>query len=120
MRWIGAVVAVALIAAALFDAFKAVIVPRRVSFGFLVRYFYRSAWKVWRLWTSALPLGRRRSALLGVFGPALLLSLLVLWAVELIAGFALLHWALGTQLRAGHGGFFEHLYFSGTTFFTLG
>src|SRR5437867_152541 len=120
MRWIGAIAAVALIAAALLDAFKAVILPRRVTYGYLVRFFYRSAWKAWRTLTNALPLGRWRNTLLSVFGPALLLSLLALWAVELIAGFALLHWSLGTNLPAAEGGFFSHLYFSGTTFFTLG
>ena len=72
MRWIGAIAAVALIAAALLDAFKAVILPRRVTYGYLVRFFYRSAWKAWRTLTNALPLGRWRNTLLSVFGPALL------------------------------------------------
>jgi hypothetical protein len=53
------------------------------------------------------------------------LSLIVLfgvWALGLIAGFALLHWALGSHLEAPRGlaGFAADLYMSGTTFFTLG
>src|SRR5438445_13717883 len=98
MRWIGAIAAVALIAAALLDAFKAVILPRRVTYGYLVRFFYRSAWQVWRALTNALPLGRWRNTLLSVFGPALLVSLLALWAVELIPGFAHFHLLLGANL----------------------
>ena len=38
----------------------------------------------------------------------------------LIIGFALLHWSLGTRLSQGDAGFGTYLYFSGTTFFTLG
>ena len=38
----------------------------------------------------------------------------------LIIGFALLHWSLGTALSASGAGFGDYLYFSGTTFFTLG
>ena len=53
------------------------------------------------------------------------LSLIVLfgvWAFGLIAGFASLHWALGSHLDAPRGlaGFAADLYMSGTTFFTLG
>src|SRR4029077_10579685 len=43
--------------------------------------------------------------------------------VGLIAGFALLHWSLGTSLSVPNGAdntFGTYLYFSGTTFFTLG
>src|SRR5436305_1595506 len=68
MRWIGAVAAVALIAAALFDAFKAVILPRRVSFGYLVRFFYRSAWKVWRARTDRLGRGGSDVGRVGALG----------------------------------------------------
>jgi hypothetical protein len=48
--------------------------------------------------------------------------LFALWAVGLIVGFGLLHWSLGTILRApdAHANFLTFLYFSGTTFFTLG
>jgi hypothetical protein len=49
-----------------------------------------------------------------------LFVLVVLWAVGLIVGFALLHWSLGTALSAADAGFGDFLYFSGTTFFTLG
>ena len=50
------------------------------------------------------------------------MALLVLWAVTLVFGFALLHWAFGSHLSLvnGHAGFFSDLYYSGTTFFTLG
>ena len=46
-----------------------------------------------------------------------------MWAAGLIIGFALLHWSLDTPLsftREANDSFVTYLYFSGTTFFTLG
>jgi hypothetical protein len=50
-----------------------------------------------------------------------LLALLVLWAVLLVIGFALLHWGAGSRLQAPAGlvGFATDVYFSGATIFTL-
>lgn len=122
MEWLGTLPAVALIVIVLIDAFEAIILPRRVRHGYrLARLFYRSAWAFWRALACRLPAGRWRNALLAIFGPLSLLALLVVWAVGLITGFALLHWSLDTALSvdAGHS-FATYWYFSGTTFFTLG
>ena len=64
--------------------------------------------------------GARREGFLSFYGPASLLVLVGLWAVVLVLGFALLHWAAGSVLGGGGRGFALDLYFSGTTFFTLG
>ena len=68
------------------------------------------------------PVGRRY-AFLSFFGPLSLFALMGVWAVGLITGFALLHWSLGTPLTSAGDGQRTSpptLYFSGTTFFTLG
>jgi len=85
--------------------------------------FYRYAWDVWRSASRLLPAGKWRFGFLSVFGPLSLFAMLSLWAAGLIIGFALLHWSLGTPLkfaREAEEGFTAYLYFSGTTFFTLG
>ena len=121
MRWVGVVAAVVLMAIVLIDAFEVVLLPRRVRHGFrLARLFYRTSWMVGRTAARLLPPGRWRTGFLSAFGPLSLFVLVVLWAVGLIAGFALLHWSLGTALSVAHAGFGTYLYFSGTTFFTLG
>jgi hypothetical protein len=74
----------------------------------------------WRAAARWIPLGRRRTGFLSVFGPLSLLALVALWALGLIAGFALLHWSLGTNISGVDGHFLNYLYFSSTTFFTLG
>ncbi len=62
-----------------------------------------------------------KSVLLPLVGVGVsLFVLVVLWAVGLIAGFALLHWSLGTALSVAEAGIDAYLYFSGTTFSTLG
>ena len=65
---------------------------------------------------------RRREAYLSIIGPLSLFLLLGMWAAGLVAGFAMLHWGLGTPLNVAPGSvpFSTYLYLSGTTFFTLG
>src|SRR5438045_1574411 len=48
--------------------------------------------------------------------------LLIIWAVTLVFAFTLIHWAIGSQINSGGttGGFLTDLYYSGTTFSTLG
>jgi len=121
MKWIGVVAAAVLMAVVLIDAFEVVLLPRRVRHGFrLSRRFYRTSWMIGRTAALLLPPGRWRTGFLSAFGPLSLFVLVVLWAVGLIAGFALLHWSLGTALSVADAGFDVYLYFSGTTFFTLG
>jgi hypothetical protein len=124
MGWIGAVAAMALIIVVLLDAFEAMILPRRIAHAYrLARFFYQSTWCLWRRIARRLPPGRRRNAFLSVYGPLSLFGLLVVWATGLIIGFGLLHWSLDTHLtlpKGDDGGFGSYLYFSGTTFFTLG
>jgi len=112
-----------LIVVTLWDAFQTMILSRRVSRRFRpTRAFYRTLWTPWRAATSRLPPGNRRENILMVFGPLSLLALIALWAVGLVASFALLHWGLGSHVTApdGSSGFGVDLYMSGTTFFTLG
>ncbi len=123
MEIIAALVGAVLIMGVLWEGFETIVLPRRVTRRFrLTRFFYRRTWRPWsRLVTSYIP-PRRQETWLSVFGPLSLLLLLSVWAVVLIVGFALLHWADGSALMThdGTSGFLTDLYLSGTTFFTLG
>ncbi len=106
----------------LWDAFETIVLPRRVTRRFrLARLFYRSSWQPWRFIASR-KAPKRRENLLAYFGPLSLLLLLLVWAVSLIFGYAMLHWAIGSRVVAADGtsGFWTDFYMSGTTFFTLG
>lgn len=121
MKVFAIVVGVILVVAVLWETFETIVLPRRVARRFrFARLFYRSSWKPWTWLARRLPM-RRREAFLGYFGPLSLLFLLVFWAVGLMIGFGLLEWVTGLAAPAGKSVTIWHaLYFSGTTFFTLG
>ncbi len=123
MRILAAIAGIALIVVVLVDAFETVVLPRRVTRRLrLVRLFYRVTWRLWRYVVRTLVSNRRQENYLSYFGPLSLPALLVVWALVLIAGFGLLYWAPGNALRTPEGSvrMGACLYFSGTTFFTLG
>lgn len=120
MGWLGAAAAVALMVVVIAEAFAAMILPRRVKHIYFARLFFRSAWDFWHQTALLIPHGPWRQAFLGVFGPVSLLGLMTLWAGSLIVAFALLHWSIQSAITGTDGGFGLYLYFSATTFFTLG
>lgn len=111
-----------LIVVVLWEAFETVILPRTVKRRFrLTKMFYRATWIPWSRLAHAAR-GKRRETMLSYYGPLSLPLLLILWALGLIFGFALVQWSLQEPL-SGHraiGDFRNYLYMSGTTFFTLG
>ncbi len=117
----------ALIVLILVDAFETIVLPRTITQRFrLTRLFYQVTWRPWAALGRRMKPGPGREQFLGVFGPLSLLLLLTVWALVLILGFGLIHWRLGLRPdgaggpTSGPAGFWEAIYFSGTTFFTLG
>ena len=123
MTYIIAVLGFVLLSAALWDAFEVIISPRRVTRRFrLTRAFYRSSWWLWSAVARSIANEDRRETYLGVFGPLSLVMLLGVWAIAIVAAFAMMHWGLESPLNVAPGiaPFSTYLYMSGTTFFTLG
>ena len=107
----------------MWDAFEAIILPRRVTRKFrLTRLFYRSTWRTWKFFVNLISARKTREVLLGFYGPMSLLLLIGVWAVGLVLGFGLMQYGTGSALIASGSspGFWTDLYLSGTTFFTLG
>src|SRR5207248_11241766 len=114
---------VLLIAGVLWDVFETIVLPRRVTRRVrLTRLFYRFTWNPWWAIARVIRKKKRRETFLGIYGPLSLLVLLTVWAASVVFGFALLHWAIGSEIGpVNHAGtFFTDFYYSGTTFFTLG
>jgi hypothetical protein len=122
VRLVVGLASLVVIFAILLDAFEAVLLPRRVSHGYrFLRFFYRHAWRGWRRIVGLISSPRRRETVLSVFGPLALLVLYCSWAGGLVAAFGLLHWALQTPITVDGAPLAgTYIYFSGTTFFTLG
>ena len=114
---------VAIFLIVIWDAFEAIILPRRVTRRFrLTRLFYKTTWLSWRFVTGLIPSRKTRETLLGFFGPISLLVLLGVWAVGLVFGFGLMQYGAGSAvvISGAQATFATDLYLSGTTFFTLG
>ncbi|HKV37896.1 MAG TPA: potassium channel family protein [Blastocatellia bacterium] len=123
MKSVVALVAVVLIFIVLTDAFETIVLPRRVARRFrLTRFYYRITWISWSGVVGRISSAKQRETYFGFFGPLSLIILLCVWAGVLIVGFGLLHWAIRTPLQTSQEsiGFGAYVYFSGTTFFTLG
>lgn len=107
----------------LWDAFEAIILPRRVTRKFrLTRLFFKTTWGIWRTIICLIPARKTREALLGFYGPLSLLLLVGVWAVGLVFGFGLMQFGAGSAINVtgGSPSFATDIYLSGTTFFTLG
>lgn len=117
------IIGLLLIVVVLWDVFETIVLPRRVTRRVrLTRLFYRFIWQPWSAVARTVQKKKRRETFLSIFGPLSLLMLLTLWATTLVLGFACIHWAIGSRigLLGGPKSFLTDLYFSGTTFFTLG
>ena len=112
-----------LLFAILWDAFETLVLPRHVRRSFrIARFFFRSTWWTWTRAAPGIRSSKLREAYLSYFGPICLLMLFAFWACGLVVAFAMMQWASGSGLQnAGMlSNFRTDLYFSGTTFFTLG
>lgn len=107
----------------LFDAFEAMILPRRLTRTLRVtRLVYWSTWPLWSFFPRRRAPSAFRENFLSWYGPLSLIFMLAVWAAGLVFGFALLYFTLGApEMSDGtKAGFWVCLYMSGTTFFTLG
>jgi ion channel len=119
MRLLGVFVGLSVIFIVLLDAFETIILPRRITHKLrLTRFFYRYSWRPWAFFARRMSTKKSREAYLGFYGPLSLLLLLALWVFGLVVSFALLHWS--ADAGGLDGSFWRNLYYSGTTFFTLG
>ncbi len=114
---------VLIIAATLWDAFETMILPRRVSRRIkFTRWFYKYTWQPYAAMCKRIKRIELRENILSFYGPASFLILLAVWALLLVLGFACIYRAanftLEGSVRRAHFG--TDVYFSGTTFFTLG
>lgn len=81
------------------------------------RHFYSVTWRLWR--AMGRRLHRHREGFLSAYAPLTLLTLLGLWLLGLLVGWALVYLAAEASI-SGDSGFGSLLYYSGTCLLTLG
>jgi Ion channel len=123
MRLFVGLVGFLIIVVILWDVFETIVLPRRVTRRVrLTRLLYRSTWIPWSAIAGTISNKKRKEKFLSFYGPLSLLMLLAVWAIGLVFAMAIVQWSIGSNAGAFNtpAGLFQDLYFSGTTFFTLG
>ena len=117
MRVVAGIAGTGLIALMLSEFFVTYLLPRRVKRDpRIARGIYGMLWVPWR-WLGRRMGGSGGDTLLGFFGPLGMLALLAVIGIGLVTGFALLHYALDTDLvRGGPTAFGDDVYYSAGAF----
>ena len=123
MGVVSLIAGVLLLTVLIVDVFQTVFVPRGSS-GPVTAAVYRYFWVVWRRMSKRAG-GSRRRRLLALGGPLLMPLTVLLWALELVLGFALVYLPSVDRLiysnpKAALEGFPAALYISGYSATTLG
>jgi hypothetical protein len=112
---------IAMVAITLFDVFQAVVVPRRTNSPIrFAPHLIFLLWPLWRREGSRLYPAWRREDFLGIFAPAMIVFMLVVWVAALILGFGLILHSLAGQMPAELNDFGTSLYLAGVSLLTIG
>jgi hypothetical protein len=123
MRMLALVGGLVWIAVIIWDAFEALVLPRRVTRQLRpTRFFYRSTWWTWSRIARGMKPGGRRETYPQLLRTAVAPAPARRVAASLITGFALVQWGIGSRMHVptGEPTLLVDLYMSATTFFTLG
>ncbi|HEV2675402.1 MAG TPA: potassium channel family protein [Aliidongia sp.] len=102
------------------DVFEVLLLPRRVRRRWrLAGILFKTTWSGWSCVARLLPEGHGRAAFLSIYGPLSVVVLYLAWASTLIFGYGLCQWGFNADGPAAPS-LLSDLYFSGSTFFTLG
>ncbi len=120
-RLLEAALGLVLVGAVLWDVFETVVVPRPAPSRFrIARNLTRQGWRLARTVSLRSENGLRREGVLGVFAPALVILLLVVWVTVLVLGYGLLLFALRDEIQPVPVNLGEAVYTAGTSLLTIG
>jgi Ion channel len=111
---------VILLPATFYDLFQTLVLPRpAVNKVQLARWIVRPMWRIWK-WASQLsPRLDRSEARMAAFAPIALIVLVLIWAIALLLGYALIIYGLRDQFQPEIEDFAEAFYVSASTLVPL-
>lgn len=120
LGWVEVAAGLILVLATFYDLFHSVVLPRpSVNRFILFRPLFGMLWKTWRWVGNRVGRPARRETWLATFGPLVVITMFVTWALAFMLGYALLLDGLRTQVHPTLENFGESLYFSATTIVPL-
>lgn len=111
-------VAVVLLVAS--DVFQSVVVPRPTYTWRPSALISRTGWRIVGTMGMRITDSERREAVLGVYAPLLLVTLLIFWITALVFGFGMIFYALRGELKPEPQTYWAAVYYAGTSLLTLG
>ncbi len=121
MQWLLGFAGLLLVVLVGSEAFEVMLLPRRVRRSLrFVRIFFVATWKVWSGIARRTRATSFRDSFLSLYGPLSMVLLLSSWACALILGLGLVQWAIQNRSAPHPLGLLSAIYFSGTSFFTVG
>ncbi|MGO9179547.1 MAG: ion channel [Candidatus Limnocylindrales bacterium] len=114
-------VGLALVGLVLWDVFETIVVPRPTPGRWrLAKHLTIQTWRAWRAACLRVSTGLQRELLLGIYAPALVVLLVLVWMVLLVLGYGLVFFALRAQLSPPAPDLGVAVYFAGSSILTLG
>lgn len=115
------VIGFSLVLAVVWDVFQTVVLPRPTPTRWrLAKNLTRYAYRFWRWRALRLSDSNRRERWLGIFGPSIVLVLLIAWILILIVGFGLVFHALGDEFHPPVRSLGSAFYAAGVSLITIG
>ncbi len=115
------VAGLACVALVLWDVFETIVVPRPTPGRFrLARNLVAVSWAAWKAAGVRSRRGLARERLLGMYAPAVVIALLILWLVVVVLGYGLILFAIRDQLRPVPPDLGSAVFYAGTSVLTLG
>jgi hypothetical protein len=123
VRWLALPAGVLVLATTLLDLFRTLVMPRAARGRYrLSRLVFLGLWRPWRWLALRARTAQGRERFLAAASPMSLFVLLAAWAALTVVAYALILWspAFAHDIRGAGDSFGTTVYFSGTSFFTLG
>jgi len=118
--WVEVAAGLIIVLATFYDLFHSVVLPRpSVNRFILFRFLFLVLWAMWRWVGRRIQRPALRETWLATFGPLVVITMFVTWALAFMLGYAFILDGVRNQVHPGLDSFGQSLYFSASTIVPL-